>query len=109
MPDSIEHRLAHLEQSNARLEQRVEDHENDIRAFAPLVASQAVLQEQMIQLRQAIDSLQKTMQASSAQLQAREESRVDYSTKRLVAIIGGSAAVIAAIITAAAMIVASAP
>jgi cytochrome c-type biogenesis protein CcmH/NrfG len=73
MPDSPESRIA-------RLEQRATDFDYDIRAFAPLVRSQAVLEEQMSRLREdqkeivaAAKELTKAQADLAEQIRVRED------------------------------------
>lgn len=56
-PDSPETRIGRLEQKVAKLEQRVDDHEIDVRAFAPMTASHAVLTEQMVTVQRHLQSI----------------------------------------------------
>lgn len=74
-PDSIETRVGRLETSVAKLEQRVETHETDIRAFGPLVQSHAVLQERIGRMGQDINGLAENQRAIVERLDAEARER----------------------------------
>lgn len=56
-PNSPESRLGRVEQDLARVRQRSEDHETDIRAFAPLVVDLATIKEKLIHAEATLDRL----------------------------------------------------
>lgn len=56
MPDSVESRLMRLEQAEARLEERVLQHETDIRSLAPLIAQMAVLNSDLRHLQEGVSA-----------------------------------------------------
>jgi hypothetical protein len=63
MTEILEQRVRELELLSARIAQRVEDHENDIRSFGPLVVEQATARQAREQLtldtRQAHDGIRR--------------------------------------------------
>lgn len=89
MPDSIEGRVRTVELDVARIGQRVEDHENDIRAFGPLVAEQAIARDKLVRLGEDIhgahDSvrrLEERFEASVREIAKVREGREERERKQ---------------------------
>jgi hypothetical protein len=76
MPDSPESRIA-------RLEQRADDLATDVRTFAPLVRSQAVMEEQLKRLHEDVDRLADAQRAILTRLDEEREARDAKERERL--------------------------
>jgi chromosome segregation ATPase len=59
MPDSPEYRISQLEQAMSAVRQRTDDHETDIRSFAPLVVAHAQVEVKLAGIQLALDALRK--------------------------------------------------
>lgn len=59
MPDSPEYRISQLEKDVSAIRQRTEDHENDIRSFAPLVIAHAQLEVKLAGIQSGLDALRR--------------------------------------------------
>jgi predicted nucleic acid-binding Zn-ribbon protein len=70
MPESVESRVREVELDVARIGQRVEDHENDIRAFGPLVIEQATTRKDTSQLSLEVHSAHESIRRLEERFEA---------------------------------------
>jgi predicted nucleic acid-binding Zn-ribbon protein len=82
MPDSPEYRISQLEQLGAALKQRTDDHESDIRSFAPLVVAHARLEEKLASLQEAITGLRGSISGLTQEIEAERERVNEIRRKR---------------------------
>ena len=105
-PDTPESRIGQLEQQVARMDQRVQDHEVDIRAFAPMTASHAVLTQQMISFQKTLDSVVRRLDADQKDREARQaDASKDSQQWRRTILLFGVTSFISILIAAATILV----
>lgn len=106
-PETPETRIGRLETTVAKLEQRTDDHEIDIRAFAPITASHAVLTQQIITLQQAMDGVVRRLDEDQKERQVRQAdaSKDSRQWRRAILLLGMSSFV--TVLVAAATITAT--
>lgn len=105
-PDTPETRIGRLEQAVARIEQRVDDHEVDVRAFAPMIASHAVLTEQMMNVQRQLQGVISRMDDDQKEREHRQaESSKDSRQWRRTILLFGLTSFVSILITAATILV----
>jgi predicted nucleic acid-binding Zn-ribbon protein len=82
MPDSPEYRISQLEQLGAALKQRTDDHESDIRSFAPHVVAHARREVKLARLQEAITGLRGSISGLTQEIEAERERVNEIRRKR---------------------------
>jgi len=89
----------------AKTEQRLDDLQVDVRAFAPMIAAHAVLVEQMANVQARLQIIQTRMDRDQEERHPRQDETSKESRQWRRALILGSFTVLAAVITAAATVI----
>lgn len=82
MAEELEGRVRTVEQSLAVIRQRVEDHETDIRAFAPLVVAEAELRTALAAIHEDLREGREAARRLEARLEKEAKARQDGQAER---------------------------
>lgn len=105
-PDSADTRLRVLEQDVSAIKQQVREHESDIRAFAPMTASHAVLTEQMLGFQRTLDSVVRRLDDDQKDREARQaDASKDSQAWRRTILLFGLTSFVSILIAAATILV----